>query len=501
MFLRLIRAVAPLLLLLPAAAPAQSDPPITPAELRRHIDVLASDEYQGRQPATEGERLTTAYIVEQLRQRGAEPAGEGGTWFQPVGMVERTPQDHQVTWRARGRRLPFGQDQIGLESRDPEARLRDAPVVFAGHGARIPERGVDQLAGADVRGAVVIILHAGPEVEGFPSLAERVRTVAEAGAGAVLSVSGPELRWSYISRAYRRPIPRLASQVTPPLLGSISLEALQALTAAAGTDFARLLNDQPGSSFRAVTLPLRVDMEARTAVRRYSTNNVIGRIRGTGNSGESVMYLGHWDHFGICRPEGEADRICNGAVDNASGIAAMIEIAGRLGRQPRPVRDVLFLATTVEELGLLGAEAFIRQPTVPLRSIVAAVNLDTMAIGGAGQPVDYAGRGYRSLDAAIAATAQAMGRPMAAGVAGEFAQRNDAWALARAGVPAVGLVGGSFADRERVNAFISDRYHGPEDEPAAAILDGAAEDATLLVALGRRLADAALYQPSPRTAP
>jgi proteasome lid subunit RPN8/RPN11 len=400
-----------------------------------------------------------------------------------------------VTWRAGGRRLPFGQDQIGFETRDPQARLRDAPVIFAGHGVRMPERGIDQLAGADVRGAVVIILHSGPEVEGFPSLAERVRSVAEAGAGAVISVPGPELRWSYVARAYQRPIPRLASQVVPPVLGSMSLEALQALTAAAGVELERLLNDQPGSSFRAVTLALRADIEATTALRRYSTNNVVGRIRGSGTSGQAIMYLGHWDHFGICRPEGEADRICNGAIDNASGIAAMIEIAGRFGRQPRPARDILFLATTVEELGLLGAEHFARRPTVPLASIVAAMNLDTVAIHPAGEPVAVIGRGTPALDAQIDAAVTAMGRRLDTDdEAAAFLQRQDGWALNRNGVPAV-MVGGSFSNMSYLQAFLNGAYHGPSDNPGPGLmLDGAAEDANLMVALGRRLADPAVYQ-------
>jgi len=494
MFSKLVRGAAPLLFLLCAPAQAQPDPPVAPADLRGHIEVLASDAFGGRAPGTEGETLTVQYIADQLAGRGVEPAGEGGSWFQTVGLVERAARGHRVAFSADGRALPFDQGDIALQGREPELRFADAPLVFAGHGARMPDRGVDQLAGADVRGAIVLILFDGPDVPGFPSFAERVRTVTEAGAAAVIAVTGAELQWSFVTRNYRRPTTRLASQVVAPVVGAMPLAAAQRLIEASGGNFSRLLNDQPGSSFRAVTLPIRADVEVSTAVDAYASRNVVGRLRGSGATGESLLYLGHWDHFGLCRPEGEADRICNGAVDNASGIAMLIEIAGRLARQPRPARDILFLATTAEESGLLGAEYFAGHPVVPLASVVAAINLDTVAIHPAGEPVAVIGRGDPALDAAVDAAVQAMGRRLDADdEADAFVRRQDGWALARAGVPAI-MVGGSFANMELLNAFLSGPYHGPEDEVGPGLmLEGAAEDSNLLVALGRRLADPAAY--------
>lgn len=494
MFSRLLRGAAPLLLLLAVPSHAQSDP-ITPADLRAHIEVLASDEYEGRQPATEGERRTTAYIAEQWRARGIEPAGVDGSWYQPVSLVERTTQSQQARWTADGRTLPFDQNQIALQGREPQVSVADAPVIFAGHGARMPDRGIDQLAGADVRGAVVILLFDAPRVAGFPSFSERMRAVTEAGAAAVIAVTGADVQWDFVTRNYRRPATKLADQVVAPIVGAMPLSAAQRLIAAAGGDFERLLNDQPGSSFRAVTLPLRADLSVTTEVRPYTSNNVVGRLRGGGSTGESVLYLGHWDHFGICRPETEADRICNGAVDNASGIAALIEIAGRLSRGPRPARDILFLATTSEEVGLLGAEHFANHPVVPLDSIVAAINLDTIAIHPAGEPVAVIGRGTPALDAAVDATVAAMGRRLDTDEeAASFVQRQDGWALMRAGVPAV-MVGGSFSNMALLQAFLTGPYHAANDQPGPQLmLDGAAEDANLLIALGRRLADPAAYQ-------
>lgn len=502
MFKRLLAALAAPLLLLPSAPlAAQADAPVTQADLLRHIQVLASDEYQGRAPGTEGETRTVDYIVAQLSARGLEPAGENGGWFQPVPLVERATRNFSIAWSANGRPLEFDMADLALQGRDAQQRVTDAPVIFAGHGARIPERGIDQLAGANLEGAVVIILFDSPEVAGFPSFSQRVRTVTAAGAAAVIAITGPEIPWGFVTANYQRHGTKLATQTVAPIVGAMPLTAAQRLIESAGGNLTRLLNDQPGSSFRSVTLPLRAAIEVTTTVRRYDTRNVIGRLRGGGATGESVMFLGHWDHFGLCRPEGVADRICNGAVDNASGIAAMIEIAGRLASGPRPARDILFLATTAEEMGLLGAEHFAGHPVVPLASIVAAINLDTVAIQPAGEPVAVVGHGLAALDALIESTATGLGRRMdRAHEADAMAQRQDGWVLARAGVPAI-MVGGSFASMARLNTFLEGRYHTPDDEADdRLVLDGAAEDADLLVALGRRLADPSAYQRPQRVA-
>lgn len=496
MFESLLRAAAPLLLLSAAPLAAQqSAAPIAPADLMRHIQVLASDEYQGRAPGTEGERLTINYIAGQLRERGLEPAGEGGGWFQPVRLVERTPGTSQVRWTVNGNDIPFEAGEILLTGKDASETIADAPVIFAGHGVRMPDRGVDQLAGGDFRGAVALILAQGPQVAGFPSVGERVRMVADAGAAAILVIVGDDVPWQLVVRGFQRPNTGLQSEWAPEIGGLIRAAAVQRLIAAAGGDFARMLNEQPGPTFRSVTLPLRASIEAATGVQAYTSNNVVGRLRGRGGTGENLLLLAHWDHFGICRPEGAPDRICNGAVDNASGVATMIEAAGRLAAQPRPERDILFLATTSEEVGLLGAEYFAAHPVVPLASIQVAINMDTVALHPAGEPVAVMGRGIPALDAAIDATVAAMGRRLDPdNEAAEFVQRQDGWKLTQAGVPAI-MVGGSFSNMAPLNAFISGRYHGPDDEAdAQLVLDGAAEDANLIVALARRLADPAVYR-------
>jgi Peptidase family M28 len=501
MFKPLLCAAALLPLLL--AAPLAAQPaPITPADMLRHIQVLAGDDFQGRAPGSEGERLTTGYIVREFQARGLEPAGEGGGWLQPLPIVETVPGSSQVQWTARGAPVEIAAGDMALAGSEEVTNLTAAPVIFAGHGARIPARGVDQIAGTDFHGAVALILAQGPQAEGFPPVRERVRALTEAGAAAVIVIAGPDLPWNLIVDGFNRGSTRLASDLLPGVTGIMPASAARRLLAAAGGNFGRLLDDQPGPTFRPVALPITVSMEVRTAVHRFTTNNVVGRLRGSGGTGETLMFLAHWDHFGFCRPEGEADRICNGAVDNASGVAMMIEVAGRLGQGPRPPRDIVFLATTAEEEGLIGASYFAAHPIVPLDTIVAAINMDTVAIQPAGAPVAVMGRGIPALDAAIDATVAAMGRRLDNDdEAAALVQRQDGWALARAGVPAL-MVGGSFSDMAPLNAFLGGRYHRPDDQvDGQLVLDGAAEDANLAVALGRRLADPAAYVRPPRTAP
>jgi Zn-dependent M28 family amino/carboxypeptidase len=229
---------------------------------------------------------------------------------------------------------------------------------------------------------------------------------------------------------------------------------------------------------------------------RFPSNNLIGRLRGSGKTGESVVFLAHWDHVGICGAPGAKDRICNGAVDNASGVAAMLEIARALAKGPKPVRDILFIATTGEEMGLLGASGWAAKPTVPLASIVAALNLDTVAISPKGRPVAVIGHGkVPALDALIVETALELGRVMDTDKdADEFAMRQDGYALARKGVPAL-MVGGSFSNMKDLEGFMSSAYHQPSDNPGPDVeLGGATEDANLMVALARKLADPARYR-------
>jgi hypothetical protein len=329
--------------------------------------------------------------------------------------------------------------------------------------------------------------------------------LATAGAAAVVGIVSDEVPFEAVLSHARAGETQLASRTGPAIEGVMPASEAARLIALSGGSFASILDEQPGPAFRAVPLTLRATLEATSEVRRFTSHNVVGRIRGSGmrradRAHESVLLLGHWDHLGICGRPGDADRICNGAVDNASGIAMLIEIAGRLAMQrTASSRDILVLATTAEEVGLLGAEHFAANPPVPLESIVAALNFDTVAIHGKGQPVAVIGRGLAPLDRVIAVTAADFRRTMDTTYAADaFIQRQDGWALARAGVPAV-MVGGSFADMAALQRFLGGNYHGAGDNVRPDLpLEGAAEDADLAVWLAIRLASPNWYaRPQP----
>jgi hypothetical protein len=485
MFLRSLFAAAPLLL---AFAPLQAAPAVSVEEMRRHIEVLASDAFEGRKPGTAGENRTIAYIAQQFQATGLEPAADGG-WYQPVPLVERKPFAHRLIWTADGAPLPFDQANAVFIGEDAVERIADAPVLHVGYG--LP----GQIAGADLTGAVAILLYDAPEGEGFPSFSERVRGLVAAGAAAVIG-TGDAYPWSAIRGSFERGQTRFQSAPAAPIQGAIPLAEAQRLADLAGADVPLVAS---ANAERPIRLPLRATIDVSTQVNAYTSHNVIGRLEGSAGSDESVMYLGHWDHFGICRPDDPDDKICNGAVDNASGIAMLIEIARHIAEGERPERDLLFMATTAEEVGLLGAEYFAANPTVKLPSIVAAINIDTVAIHDAGEPVAIVGRGTTPLDPIVDATARELGRAIDSDAeANAFVERQDGWELTRAGVPTV-MVGGSFANMASLGAFLSGPYHQPDDDLDRPFkLEGAAEDADLMIALGRKLADTDIYQPPAR---
>ena len=220
----------------------------------------------------------------------------------------------------------------------------------------------------------------------------------------------------------------------------------------------------------------------------FTAYNVVGRVPGRFSDGRAVVVMAHYDHLGICEPEGAHDRICNGAVDNASGVAALIAVAERIGRM-RLDRDVWFVATSGEEWGLLGAKAFAAYPPVRLDSIIAGFNLDTIAIAPRGSPVAIVAPDDSPLNQLVRDAAAAMGRPFDADKEAQtFLRRQDGWALTQRGVPMI-MAGGSFSDMKVLEAFLGSTYHSPKDELRPDTeLGGAVDDANLHVELVRRAA-------------
>jgi hypothetical protein len=479
MVLRLLLA-----LLCAAVSASAAAAAVAPEDLRRHIDILASNSFEGRAPGTAGEKKTTDYIVAQWQALGLEPAGDGGGWYQPVAVTTRTALTQSVSLRGRRASLDLDQRGIVLIGARAEERLVAAPVYFAGYGIGPGRPGI--------RGAVVLLTYAGPG--GMPPFEQRAKRMAAQGAAAVIGIYPREARWRAVQAGYETGMHGLDLSPLPAIEGALSEQAARRLFGIAGESFDRLSSDAADPSFLPRRLRLTASANVTTHVRRTLSNNVIGRLRGTAGGGQSVLYLAHWDHMGICGAEGAADRICNGAVDNASGIASLIEIARGLAAAPRPARDMIFLATTAEELGLLGATWFAARPPVPLAGIVAALNLDTVAIAPKGEKVAVIGRGLEPLDRLVDETIRAQGRvPDLDGEADAFVERQDGWALAQKGVPAL-MIGGSFSNMALLEAFLAGPYHQAADNPGPdLVLGGAAEDAELLIVLGRKLADPAVY--------
>ena len=464
------------LLLVSASEGPQLPPPEAPldvAAMRRHIEYLASDALEGRAPGSEGGSKAAQYIAGEFVKAGLQ-SGAGGGWYQPVPLIERTPGEVRATWAQRGQKLALDPTLARYLPGEASLSLDRAPVVFAGFDGN-PDA-------IDVRGKVVLLMSGRPE--GVGPLEERRRNFTARGAAAVLALAGENDPWELIRDQLGLARTVAAGDPHAPLEGALAFAAWRRLVPGDLVKTAQRLG------FRPRLLPLTLDIRANASVRRYDSVNVIGRLPGRTAPGEALFFLAHWDHLGLCRPPGAVDRICNGAVDNASGIAMLVEVARRLARGPRPPRSIYFIATTGEELGLLGAKALVAAPPVPLDKVAAAFNFDTVAIGPGGEPVATIGRGRTPLDPLIDEASRIQRRPIDdSEAANAFIGRQDGYALLEAGVPAV-MIGGAFSDVTRLATFLAGDYHKPSDDlEHPIVLEGAAEDGALHVVLARMLAD------------
>lgn len=478
-------------LLLAAPASAAVEPPLDQAAIRTHIIYLADDALEGRQPGTEGGDKAAHYVAQQLNAAGLSPGAPGSGWYQPVPLIERTPLSVTQAWMGRSGLVQLPAESVQFTASEAQLRLNRAGVVFAGYGLDLPDQGFTDLRGVDVRGKLVLLLSGRPEgVRDAPGLEVRRRVIARAGAAGVIALTGASDPWEIIRDQLNRGRTVFAGDAHAPLEGALSFKAWTALVKAGGSDAEALTKAASQPGFQAKPLDLSIDIEARSQIRAFDSVNVIGRIAGSDRPNEAVLYLAHWDHLGLCRPAGAPDRICNGAVDNASGVALLIEIARRLKQGSAPRRSIYFVATTAEEIGLYGARMLTEKPPVPRDDIAAAINLDTVAIGPAGEPVATIGRGRTSLDPLIDEATRKQHRKIDdSDAANAFIARQDGWELLKAGIPAV-MVGGAFSDAARLATFLAGDYHKPSDDLSHPIpLDGAAEDGALQVVLGRMLAD------------
>lgn len=472
--------------------------PISQADLRQHIEILASDAFQGRKPGTEGENKTINYIASEWSKAGLSPGATGGSWYEPVALAERKPIGSSaifsVTLGSRVRNYTASEKNIVLRGRAAMENALAVPLVYAGY-ANEDFQELRKLVGGKV---ALLPLSKPTNRDALPDYRDRRERLIKAGAAAVISIVAGEGRWNRMKRFVANGSMRLEGDDQHARFeGIIRQKFVRKLLKKAGLDKRQLELWQDESEFRAIDLPIRADMFAETDIRGFVSHNVIGRIAGSKPESGAVLFLGHWDHFGVCRREDpadpEKDRICNGAVDNASGISLLIETSKRL-MSIQPERDIYFLATTAEERGLLGATAFVENPPTAIEKFVVAFNADSVAIAKEGNKIAVIGLGETKLDPDIEKIAKMENREIdRSGNPGVYLKRQDGYEFLKRGIPAY-MITSAFADENLLNVFINGVYHDVSDQLNDDLqLGGAAADANFHVSLGRYFASTVTF--------
>ena len=444
------------------------------AAVRAHIAALADDAMEGRAPGTAGEQATLAYLRKAFESAGLESGtnSPSNPWLQPVSLTRPRPISSEVSIASGNRSTRIGNEDTLVLTTAPTLAIENAPMVYVGRAWDV--------ARSDIEGRVALA------VGDHRDAAQQRSALLDRGAIAVLAMFDSKRRFGKFVDRQQRERYRLAS------VGNDGVEVLTTQTALDGALGADRVNRLLGRRDQSVATPINatISITAKSTRENLISHNLIAKLPGENPDGRAVLVLGHWDHLGVCGEAGDADRICNGAVDNASGLALMIELARSLSSGERPDRDVYFLATTAEEWGLLGAKAFAQEPAIPLDSIVAAFNLDTAALATASARVGIIGLGRTGLDAMIMEEVAKAGRKVARGDSAErFVRRQDGWALLRRDVPTV-TVSTTFGSPRTLNRFLNSDYHGPGDEADKVELGGAMRDLALHIAMVRRMAGA-----------
>lgn len=465
---------------LSAASPNRTDRELE-ARLRAHIDILASDDFDGREPGTEGEAKTLRYLGKQWYDIGliSGTNDPGNEWFAPVNMVAREPVGSSAQFLRKGYRTVLAPRDVLVLTSGKRALVRAAPLLFVGTG-----RGLD-FTRTELAGRIAVLL------DGDTRDSVRQNELLARGASAVLTVlDGGRSLGEVAARRQRSGYALTNESIGGDLEAFIGRDTMDTLLKGTGQSLADLETLAAKPDFAPLVLDLTASFEATTRETTIRSHNLIGKIPGRRPELGAVLYIAHWDAFGECGDAPSKDRICNGAIDNASGIAALTEVARRLSQGPTLDRDVYFLATTGEEMGLLGAYSFAENPPLPLEKIVAAFNIDSVAIAPKGTPFAIVGRGMTGLDADIARVARLEKfRLRDDDGANEYGKRQDGWALLQHDVPTV-MVTTAYGDISLLRAFFDGNYHRPSDDLNQTIeLGGAIQDVRMLTALGRWFGD------------
>ena len=503
---------------------AKSD--ISVATLKTVTKTLSSDAFEGRAPATPAEPKTVDYIIQQFKAAGLQP-GNHGKWTQEVPLVQITANDVQpLTFTGGKTPLSFDYRKdmvVGTYRVTPQIDLKNSDVVFVGYGINAPERGWNDYAGVDVKGKTVIILVNDPdwqtmarkglfngrEMTYYGRWTYKYEEAARQGAAAAIIIHDTEpaaYGWGVVQSSWTGP------QLEPDapgdhmdqskVIGWIQQNAAQQLFAAAGKDYAKLLEAAKHKGFHAVPLDLKASTQFTNTIRRQKSHNVVGILPGTTAPQDVVLFSAHWDHLGHCDPV-DGDGICNGAVDNASGVAGLVALA-KANHEAGPTRrSQVYLAVTAEESGLLGSAYYAAHPIYPLANTVGGVNMDVLNVNGKARDFVITGAGKSQLEDMVKPFVAAEGRvikPEPHPEAGGYF-RSDHFSFAKLGVPMLdatsgndlvkgGVAAGEAASRD----YTEHRYHKPQDEYNPDWdWSGAVADLTIYYDLGRELANGTMW--------
>lgn len=497
---------------------------ISADKMLEHIRILASDEFEGRQPGTKGEDLTVKYLQEQCQSIGLTGLGAGGSFYQevPVTGYRAVPQ---VEFRHGTKTLkPAFLDEFVAMSRHPKCSIVGGEVVFVGYGVVAPEYGWDDYKGVDVRGKILIMLIADPRrphpkdpsrpddaffrgnaLTYYGRWTYKYEIASKLGAAACFIVhdtDGAGYSFDVVRASWGGENFNLAPDADRVQAeGWLSQETAKKLAAISGKDLEELKRQALDPTFKPVPLDATATINIENKARTFLTRNVVATIRGDDPklSNECIVYSAHWDHFGKREKDGVVEGIFSGAMDNASGVAAILEIARAFHVAPPPKRSIVFIFTTLEESGLLGAQYYIRHPLVPLDKTLAIINVDVMNVWGRTKKVVSVGKGHSSLDDVLASFAAQQARTVTSDPEPDkgYFYRSDHLEFMRRGVPAIfflhpgdDYVGKppEFAAQKRKEYLMQDYHKFSDKVKPDWDLSGLVEDAQLLFLTGMNIA-------------
>ena len=503
---------------------------ITPDGLLAHIKILASDEFEGRAPGTKGEELSVKYITEQFKQIGLKPGNPDGTYTQEVPLAG-IRSDPKMSFIVGDKTidLKYPDDFVASSARlEPEIKIDNSNVVFVGYGIVAPEYGWDDYKDVDVSGKTILMLindPAIPDPKDSSKLNDKMfkgkamtyygrwtykyEIAAKKGAAAAVIIHETEpaaypysvVKTSWAKENYEIDAPDKNAGAVKAR-SWITLDAAKKLLADCGQDFDALKKSAITKEFRPVALDAKANIDIKQQLRSFKSHNVIGKLDGSDPKlqGEYVIYTAHWDHLGR-QPELRGDQIFNGAIDNASGVGSLIQLGAAFTKlNPPPKRSVLFMATTAEEAGLLGAKFYAEHPLYPLEKTLADINIDTVNPWGKTRDIEDLSDNNSTLDDLLAAAAKRNGRVMTPNSQPEKGSfyRADHFEFSKLGLPALYTGGGKNllgkpADfgRQKKDDYTAHHYHQVSDEVNPEWdLAGAVQDIQLLFEVGYEVANA-----------